>query len=195
MTQALLHGSIRNSCPQIKPGVGTQPAWSDRFPLFGLGGRWFNADCVSAHEGVRPLWLPPPGVPQITQSTPAMNRTAISCRRFGLRSAVAELAQENPQSRSYPEMPTRIVTWHCRIIWQIGRALNGSSDPRAPWLRRGPLLWPRHFLCFPPNALVLVASRPARSWWNGRSINSVKARSTPLEGHRVIPCDSIKNRP
>lgn len=102
MTEALLPGSIRNFCPQIKPGVGTQPAWLDRFPDSSYEARWFNADCVSAHAGVPPLRHPSFRAHEDHPIYPLVNLTAISCRRPGLRSAVAELAQENPPIKIVP---------------------------------------------------------------------------------------------
>lgn len=55
-------------------------------------------------------------------------------RSSGRLVSVSEPAQENPQSRSSPEMPTRIVTWLCRIP---GLSVGGPDRQCRPPVRNG----------------------------------------------------------
>ncbi len=102
-------------------------------PLAHLRSTLFRLEGETVHECVQTR----PIAQAMSESLPAgqsKGRRWLVGRGSGRLVSVSEPAQENPQSRSSPEMPTRIVTWLCRIP---GLSVGGPDRQCRPPVRNG----------------------------------------------------------
>lgn len=114
--------------------------------LAGLEAQWFSLDCVAAHAGFPPIRLPElsrrrPSTPLHVPGRHIVDELwpGLGCIRIGTEKSPIKIVPRDADKDS-----------HMALSHHLANRQGPERQfrpPRAPWLRRGPLLWPRHFLC------------------------------------------------